>query len=214
MELYGFVGSPSHDLALYAGKLLDRLDKRVAILDYSEEKELIGCIPALCNELVHYQGNDITTSADFLIREQSSLDIGFVLFSTWYVRQNGEFVAKGLPLIKRSWGFTDFRKKNMTGLGSALDRDDCIHTVVLRDCLGGRMGKNYFQQNFMTESEKPRVFYQLPLEGEDYARRIAMEHEPIKNLKGLSEETRSFLITLVEELSHCPVKEVKRAMRK
>lgn len=214
MELYGFVGEPGHDLVLYLGRLLRQTGKSVVILDFTEEKELMECVPPVEEDLVSYLGLDITKRAELLWAEGEAWDLGIILLSYWYVSQNDRGFLKKLPAMKEVFLLTDFQKRNIAGARDVLKREEKISMVILRDCLYGKINRNYFEKNYFSVIRQVLKIYELPLDELDYERRIRLGYEPVQNLKGLSKEFKQLLILLTESMTGLSVKKIKLAYGK
>lgn len=92
-KMIGFLGAEKYDILLYLSRILYRLNKKVLLVDYAENRALTYCVPAprvitIQKECINYQGIDFLVEPIYAelmeVKEQYDIiliDFGFQVYS-------------------------------------------------------------------------------------------------------------------------------------
>lgn len=92
-KMIGFLGAEKYDILLYLSRILYRLNKKVLLVDYAENRALTYCVPVprvitIQKECIHYQGIDFLVEPAYTelmeVKNQYDIilvDFGFQVYS-------------------------------------------------------------------------------------------------------------------------------------
>lgn len=210
MEVYGFIGTPAYDFVLYLGEFLVEAGKSVLIFDYTENSELMSCMPQMTQEPVHFEGVDIVKETFLTSEGRTDYDVGLVLMSYSHMYQEAIFHNNSFSCIKELMVISDFRKHHVLAAERVLKNVPDTNIILLRDGMNSKINQSYIESNYFTEMALSAVCYALPFHENDYERRIRMEYEPVRSIRGLSAEFRSFLIMMAARIMEQPDKVIRK----
>ncbi len=199
-NIIGFVGYESEDIVLYLAKILYAFEKRVAIVDRTEQEMLLELLEVGVEREGEYEGIWVTSQGV----EKERYDIVFLVFGyrlmhpKLYECETLIMVTDGVPA----------HASLLRKIGQ-WERNTCL---VMRNLVEMKYGEQYLK---MLTGQTEITCFMIPYEEQDIRIRYCLGSDTEICVKKLSKEMKQTLIQLVLWLfSDYPENELKKKIRK
>ena len=199
-NIIGFVGYESEDIVLYLAKILYAFEKRIAIVDRTEQEMLLELLEVGVEREGEYEGIWVTSQSV----EKEKYDIVFLVFGyrlmhpKLYECETLIMVTDGVPA----------HASLLRKIGQ-WERTTCL---VIRNLVAMKYGEQYLK---ILTGQTELTCFMIPYEEQDIRIRYCLGSDTEICIKKLSKEMKQTLIQLVLWLfSDYPEKELKKKIRK
>lgn len=206
----GFFGSYKTDIYHYFSRILKVLDKRVAIVDASNDSYLYHSIPQLEEEFVTYRDVDIYITKDGL-EAATTGDYDVLIIDYGFNSLDNDFQACEIKLL-----VTDLQKHNISRVKDVLDSTSNKPQIIriYRDLVGGKINPRYID-NYLNLEEKAEVIaeYDFYLDEDAYKCNIQCQYDDIISFKKLPKEYKSMFKELLGQYFSLDNKSITKAIK-
>ncbi|SFR76907.1 hypothetical protein [Anaeromicropila populeti] len=207
MEFYKFIGEPCCDFILYLAALSTQINRKVAVLDYTNNRRIINMLSEeiQSSNMIHFKGYDVTSNLEY--DPGCQYDHIFVVYdftTDSLLESQFRFPWKGIYVI------SDVHKRNLLLAVEILCSDEAKGRLILRDTGLGKISYEYISTNYLPSGEKCIV---IEYDEEDYIRRVELEFEVNQRKVCLSKSYKDALIKIAEEITGEPMTKMKKAFQ-
>lgn len=209
--MYGVYGRPAYDFVIYLASILANLGKRVLVMDYSKEKDIIRCylIGEGEKEYFHIWNMDYVSVEENQSIDREQYDYIFEYFNSEKQDCLGEGSQyNGIFII------TDFIKDNLSAAGKIMKRYRGDRYLILRDSCSKKIDMQHVFREFLQIEESVVLYWELELDYYDYTYRTTMTHEVWQGFQKLSKSYRLCLKKVVEIIACPSLEELKQAYKR
>lgn len=221
--LIGFLGIEKYEIILYLSRILKQLNKRVLVLDCSENGALDAGVcyfreqPAVYGKIQDYRGIDYVNytlqdyigTEEYYVFEEKRKEYDFILIDFGFLRIHPLMAA-----CHRYFFVSDQQRHNILRIKEAVKRCNVPFIVVLRDILACKVSLNYFT-DFIEENKYAEEIQILYRNETDTREQIQCQYGQAVNFQKLSKDTKEFLKNIVKKLlPNCTKEEIIKALKR
>lgn len=187
-NILGFIGTTNYDIILYLSRILNRLGKKVLLVDYSFDNDLEVCIPIPREltpdmEVITYNGVDYT-KIDLNITMINRYDDVLIYF--------GFCINENISICKQIVYATDQQKSHIEKLKSLPQIEADKINLIIRDAVDSKINLAYITDRLQKNLQSADIFI-FYLDDIDTKNKILVQYNAIIHFKGLSGEIKEYL---------------------
>lgn len=187
-NILGFVGITNYDIILYLSRILNRLGKKVLLVDYSLDNDLEECIPVPREltpdkDVITYNGVDYT---------KASLDITLINRYDDVLIYFGFCINEKISLCTQIVYVTDQQKFHIEKLKSLPENEAEKISLLVRDAVDSKINLAYITDRLHKDMKSADIFI-FYLDDIDTKNKILVQYNSIIQFKGLSGEIKEYL---------------------
>lgn len=211
-NVIGFYGVENYEIILYLSRIIDRLKRKVLLIDYSSANDLTVCIPVPSGlypdtDIITYFGVDFTRqpfTTDFL----NTYDDILINFGFNYIE---EVTDKCTYIVYVS----DQQKHNILKLASIQDlqKSNIQKDLIIKDVVNSKINQLYIMDQIHKNIKVENVFL---FDQDDVDKKIKLlaQHDTLYEFKKITSNVKDYLKHMVKIM--CPEitdKELKAAYK-
>jgi len=219
-KVIGFVGSEQFDLILYLSRVLKNLDKKVLLIDFSQDFKLSACIPFSKQMLAKNKNNSKVidySGVDIIMKGEEEKNISFYMGSDYdFILVDFGFNLKDKNIMKCNDLFlvTDFYKTNVSKFNNSLLDEFQNKFLVFRDVVDGKLTPGYILDEHLPNLEVERKHCNtLYLDSIDIKIKIDLQYDTNVRFKKLSSNLKNWIKDVATYLSGQTKKEIEKAYK-
>lgn len=208
-NIIGYVGTENYEVILYLSRILDRLGKKVLMVDYSELEDLTICIPVPSglypeDDIITYFGVDFTKRDldSQLVNEYDDILINFGFRINNNVSQCTQIVY-----------VTDQQKFNIEKLAALPSIEIETSSLIIKDMVESKINEIYITDRLQKNIDLKNT-YVFALDGVDMTYKILVQFNTLYEFKRISKAVKRYLLGTIKTLyPDINQKELKRAYK-
>jgi len=214
--IIGFAGSCKSDIILYLSRILHVSGERTAIIDRSDNCELVYSVPyengSSC--LIEYRGVDVYLGFGNVSVENLPVnDYSAVLVDLG----TNPHTYGDIGLLKVLIIVTDLNRHHIIPLSSWLGnlpvRPDAVQ--IIRDTVYGKIRAEYIESLLRTRHFTNLIAsYELPFDEKEYSARLLTQYDDVFKFSRIPKEYKAMLTDIISEVFEKQRRDVRKALKK
>jgi hypothetical protein len=207
----GFIGIDKYDYILYLARVLNKLEKKVLTIDYSENQALTSCIPlpkGLDNKIVDYRGVKFTNNLEY--KEEPNV-FDFILIDYGF-NSSFNFNISECDFVVC---VTDFQIHNINILKNNLHIKELKKCLVIKDITKCKIKPTFVVDELGFDNLDKQDIFLINYDFIDLSCRILCQYDDIFTFNKVSGTVKNLIISLAKRcLDEIPESKIYAAYKK